>query len=150
MATAKAGPRRTTRKVTLNLTEGEADMLLALVSMVGGRHAQSPRKYAERVRRALETALGYDWSGTDAFHLGLGHVEFFDYKDHPEITTGMRARAVLESAGLQLHADFDPTFRGPLDLARATVEVTEFVEVIEALADEYGFSDLADYRHVSG
>lgn len=79
MATAKAGPRRTSRKVTLSLTEGEADFILGVAAQMGGHPARSPRKYAKRVRSALEAALGYDFSQTDAYNLGLGAIEFRDY-----------------------------------------------------------------------
>jgi len=128
MATAKAGPRKTTRNVTLKLTEGEAELLLALTSMVGGRRSHSPRKYAERVRLALEAALGYNYASTDAFHLGLGSVEFFDYDNHPEITDGMRHRALLESAGVQLHAEFDQRFEDVRTVLGSTTELMEFLE----------------------
>ena len=138
MATAKAGPRKTTRNVTLKLTEGEAELLLALTSMVGGRRSHSPRKYAERVRVALEAALGYNYESTDAYHLGLGSVEFFDYDNHPKITEGMRHRALLESAGVQLHAEFDPRFE---DLRHVLDHTTELLEFLERLAS-FGGQDV--------
>ena len=108
MATAKAGPRKTSRTVTLKLTEGEADMLIAVLAQIGGKVSTSPRKYAKRVYDALVKALGYDASETDGFHLSLGHIEFFDYANHPEIDPVQRTLAFLTSDGFQLHAGHDP------------------------------------------
>jgi hypothetical protein len=79
MATAKAGPLRTPRKVTLSLTEGEADLLLAVLAAVGGSQSKSPRKYARRITSALEGALGYDYESTDAYYLMIGDIEFSNY-----------------------------------------------------------------------
>ena len=131
MAKAKAGKRQTTRKVTLTLTEGEADLLLALTSMAGGSASRSPRKYAHRIRRALVEALGYNELDTDAFHLGLGHVEFFDYDNHPDITLSQRTIAMLTSDGLQLHAEFDPDVAGDLAFAEDMAEYFRFAEDTE-------------------
>lgn len=127
MAKAKAGKRQTTRKVTLTLTEGEADLILALVSMSGGSRSKSPAKYARRIRRALMDVLGYNELDTDAFHLGLGHVEFFDYDNHPDITLSQRTMAMLNSDGLQLHAEFDPEVAGSLSFAE---EMANFFELV--------------------
>jgi len=106
MAQAKASPRKTTRNVTLKLTEGEADLVLALTAMAGGHPSKSPRKYARRIAAALRKALGYNETETDAWHLGLGHVEFFNYGDHPDISLAERALAVLGSDGYQLASDY--------------------------------------------
>lgn len=106
MAKAKAGKRQTTRKVTLTLTEGEADLILALVTMVNGHQGKSPRKYARRIARALSDALGYGVEETDAFYLGLGNVTFFDYDDHPELNEGQRTLAWLTADSTQLHAEY--------------------------------------------
>lgn len=111
MAKAKAGKRQTTRKITLSLTEGEAELLLMLTGAIGGSRSKSPRKYGMRIYRALQEALGYGASETDAFHLGLGHIEFFDYDNHPDITESDRILAALTSVGTQLHADFDPVYQ---------------------------------------
>jgi hypothetical protein len=83
MAHAKAGPRKTSRQVTLKLTEGEADLILGMTAQVGGHPTQSPRKYAERIRGALTEALGYGYEGTDAYDHSLGHIEFYGYDDEP-------------------------------------------------------------------
>ena len=83
MAQAKAGPRKTSRTITLKLTEGEADLIAAVLAQVSGSKTRSPRKYAQRIARALEGALGYDFNGTDAFPLGLGEIEFRDYGSEP-------------------------------------------------------------------
>jgi len=69
MAKAKAGPRRTPRRITLSLTEGEADMIRAVLSHVGGDNRKSPRKYVSRVARALDAVLGYRYDETDAHPL---------------------------------------------------------------------------------
>ena len=69
MAKAVAGRRQTTRKVTLHLTEGEADLVLALVAIVNGHRAHSPAKYARRINEALTDALGYGAAETDAYDL---------------------------------------------------------------------------------
>jgi hypothetical protein len=83
MATAKAGPRRTSRKVTLSLTEGEADLLLGVLAQVSGSTTKSPRKYARRISSALEGALGYGHTDTDSFGLSMGNIEFSDYGSAP-------------------------------------------------------------------
>lgn len=98
MAQAKAGPRQTTRRVTLKLTEGEADLLVGLLANVSGNRTQSPRKYAERVRVALEEALGYTFEETDAFRLSLGDVEFRQY-DEPDVTAGDRIMNFIGGMG---------------------------------------------------
>ena len=150
MATAKAGPRKTTRTITLKLTEGEADLLLALTGMVGGSKTKSPRKYAQRVYKALSCALGYEVTDTDAYHLGLGSVEFFDYDNHPEIAASDRVLARLTSPGLQLHASFDPKY------AEVTADLTVLADLM-AIAEgndvPFGFSEFSDghsAEHVSG
>lgn len=89
MATAKAGPRRSTRDITLTLTEGEADLLLSLLANVSGSSTKSPRKYAERIRDALIGALGYTYKDTDAHALLFKDSEGVYYHDygtgpHPE------------------------------------------------------------------
>jgi hypothetical protein len=85
MATAKAGPRKTTRTVTLKLTEGEGDFLLGLLALTGGHPSRSPNKYGVRITRALEGALGYDYAFTDSFELALGGIDFLPY-DGPRVT----------------------------------------------------------------
>lgn len=91
MATAKAGPRRSTRDVTLKLTEGEADLLLSMFSNVGGSTTRSPRKYADRMRNALTGALGYTYESTDAHALlkdkGKTGIFYNDYGTDPEPMT---------------------------------------------------------------
>lgn len=108
MATAKAGPRKTSRMFTLKLTEGEVDLIMGVLSQVGGHPSKSPRKYVRRILAALRTASGYTVGDTDALHLSLGHIEMFDYDDHPEIDQSERAMAILTSPGFQLHAEMDP------------------------------------------
>lgn len=127
MATAKAGPRKTSRTVTLKLTEGEADTLLGLMANVGGDPTRSPRKYVKRMQKALEGALGYGADETDAQHLSLGHIEMFDYDRHPEITVGDRLLGILTSVGFQLHAEFDPR------LADAIPALEEFASTLHGV-----------------
>jgi hypothetical protein len=69
MAKATAGPRRTPRVIKLTLTEGEADMIRAVLSHVGGHNRKSPRKYVNRVAAALDAVLGYRYDETDAHPL---------------------------------------------------------------------------------
>lgn len=105
MAKAKAGKRQTTRKVRVDLTEGEADLVLLLVATVFGHPSKSPAKYARRIENALAEALGYGYEETDAFHLSLGTVALFNYDDHPEIEESDRVIDHLSSRGFQLQAD---------------------------------------------
>lgn len=114
MAKAKAGARQTTRKVKLELTEGEADLVLALAAGVFGHPSQSPAKYARRVEKALTEALGYGPEETDAFHLSLGTVALFNYDDHPEIEESDRVIDHLSSHGFQLQADHYDELRNGL------------------------------------
>jgi len=103
MAKATAGRRQTTRKITLRLTEGEADFLLAVTALASGHPSKSPRKYGERVRKALEDALGYDYESTDAFPLSLGGTHFADY-DSNGFDLGEKTLAtfaILEAAGVR-------------------------------------------------
>jgi len=83
MARATAGRRRTPRRVILSLTEGEADYLLGLISQVAGNHRKSPHKYGVRIEKALEEALGYNYSGSDAYAHAVGHVHFRNYDTPP-------------------------------------------------------------------
>jgi hypothetical protein len=57
------------KKIVLELTEGEADFLLALSAHVGGSDEDSPRKYMHRISRALVKATGHVFFETDAFPL---------------------------------------------------------------------------------
>lgn len=83
MAQAKAGPRKTTRNVTLKLTEGEADFILGVCALVSGHPTRSPRKYGVRIANALEDALGYDFEDADASQLALGNIAFRNYDEEP-------------------------------------------------------------------
>src|SRR5262252_1945328 len=101
MAQARASQRKPTRIVTLRITEGEADLIMALVSMVHGHRSRSPRKYAERIRKALEAALGYGHADMNPCHLALRTVTLYDYDDHPQIGDHDRPMAHLTSDGFQ-------------------------------------------------
>lgn len=58
--------RQSQRLVQLEITEGEADLILALCSRVGGHRTKSPRKYARRLRNSLERTLGISYRDTHA------------------------------------------------------------------------------------
>jgi hypothetical protein len=79
--------RQPTGKVVLELTEGEADFILAVTAFIAGDYERSPRKYSDRIRRALETALGIGYTQTDAYklrdrlNLFYGGIWFRDYND---------------------------------------------------------------------
>lgn len=100
MAQAKAGPRKTSRNVTLKLTEGEADLLIGVLANVGGHRTRSPRKYAARIARALEGALGYDHEQTDAFGLSQGTIDFREYGE-PVVTDEERMIDWLNQHGIE-------------------------------------------------
>ena len=73
-------------KVVLELTEGEADLILCVMSgFIGGDPENSPRKYADRIAYALESALDLDYKATDAYSLNkppiVGHGVYFN--DYP-------------------------------------------------------------------
>lgn len=136
MAKATAGPRKTTRNVTLKLTEGEAELLLSLVSNTAGHTSKSPRKYATRIRRALEGVLGYEAIDTDAHRLSLGYVTFFDYDDHPDIPGSARTLAYLESAGLQAHAAYYGDADDTAELLSDIIDLHLLVEEMEASRGE--------------
>ena len=74
--------RRKVDRVQLTLTEGEADFILGLMGRIGGDPVASPRKYQQRVKDALEAALGYHYSETDSAKLVREGNIFF--KDYPE------------------------------------------------------------------
>jgi hypothetical protein len=102
MAKAKVGPRQTTRVVTLELGEGEAETILGILGYVSGDPSRSPRKYVERIADALTDALGYEFHETDFYAHSLGHIEVGNYDEEP-VSLGhkvLAAGAVAGSAGL--------------------------------------------------
>lgn len=89
-----AKARRTTRvikrvqkttvpAVVLELGEGEADFLQAVMAMIGGSEADSPRKYAIRIARALKNATGQEYKDTDAYKLLRRNNPDLFFKDYP-------------------------------------------------------------------
>lgn len=98
MARAKVHQRQTPRYIDLRLTEGEADFLIGLTSMVSGSK-NSPRKYASRIYKALERATGYTYPETDSYSLARGSVDFMDYGTAPKsVGTHLRdVRRVLQA-----------------------------------------------------
>jgi hypothetical protein len=66
-------------RYVLELSEGEADFILALTRYIGGDPANSPRKYSVRIQHALEDATGQSAADTDAAKLASGGIRFEDY-----------------------------------------------------------------------
>lgn len=132
MAQARASQRKPTRLVTLRMTEGEADLVLALVTSIHGSKSKSPRKYAQRIAAALTSALGYSFADTDAYHLMLGTVTMFNYDDHPDIHDGDRAMAHLTSAGYQLHS----AYYLPPELRDALAGLSELIAALAVTTDD--------------
>jgi hypothetical protein len=124
MATAKAGPRQTSRKVTLRLTEGEAELVLALASSTGGNLKNSPRKYAHRVTRALQDALGYGSLDTDAYRHMVGHTHFRNY-DTPEVTLREHVEAFRAVASLAIPGGLPPEVEGVLSVLMLVDELVD-------------------------
>jgi len=75
--------RQPPKKIILELTEGEADFLIAVLSRIGGSPTKSPRKYQERISAPLVEALGFDFYGTDAHKLSTGDIGFRNYDGSP-------------------------------------------------------------------
>lgn len=69
------------RRIQLELTDGEADFLMAVLSRVDGHEKDSPRKYQRRISAALERATGHMFAYTDAYPLSSGEIEFQSYPD---------------------------------------------------------------------
>lgn len=76
MAKATKGTRTIKRvkkiqvpSITLELSEGEADFLQALLCKASGDEINSPRKYAVAITKALKFATGQEFDETDAFKL---------------------------------------------------------------------------------
>jgi hypothetical protein len=90
--------------ISLELSEGDADLLLALLGTVHGDGKESPAKYGYRIKRALEGAMGIKATETDAWKLKTGHprVWFEKYRDPeaglPRISFGFDADG-LDSDG---------------------------------------------------
>lgn len=57
------------KRIVLELSEGEADFVLAMSGIVTGSPKHSPRKYADRIFRELSAALGVNGEDTDAYKL---------------------------------------------------------------------------------
>ena len=73
------------RRTVLELGDGEVDFLLALSRRVSGDPENSPRKYMNRIARALVKSTGMNPSNTDADKLSVPSYEsgiwFQDYPD---------------------------------------------------------------------
>lgn len=76
MARATKGTRvlkRVTKKtvptVNLELSEGEADYLQAVLCKISGHAEKSPQKYGNSIAKALKHATGQDFDETDAYKL---------------------------------------------------------------------------------
>jgi len=70
-------------RIQLTLTEGEADFLQGILRRVGGDRRGSPRKYADRIAKALYGATRQGSKGTDAARLISGFVTFSPYESDP-------------------------------------------------------------------
>jgi hypothetical protein len=73
--------RTKVNRIQLTLTEGEADFLLAVLSKIGGSPVKSPRKYQERISKALTDATGLNFTDTDAYALAHGGLMMDSYPD---------------------------------------------------------------------
>jgi len=97
-------------KIVLELSEGEADFVLGLLDSIGGSPTNSPRKYAERINRALTEALGHGPQGTDAHKLidpnagRKNSIYFRDYGSLPP-SGGYLATAFEAAAAPSLRDD---------------------------------------------
>jgi hypothetical protein len=80
------------RKINLELTEGDADFLLAVLNLIGGNAKNSPRKYGDRISAALKEATGLSADDTDAYELvagnGSGSRGAIYFNDYPDPTLG--------------------------------------------------------------
>lgn len=80
--------RQPPKKIVLELSEGEADFILAVCGRVTGSMSNSPRKYASRIYSELikVKVLGGVASTTDAYKLmsSDSRVSFEDYPRHNE------------------------------------------------------------------
>lgn len=133
MARTVSQRRNTPRTITVELTEGEADFLLGVTSIVGGDKSRSMRKYSDRLRRTLSRSLGYGPDDTDFVKYGRGHVYMnrFDgnakqrdrmaYLLQNELSTAEAKKLDAPKRSLQdvLNTYRDPTFATSADDLRA-------------------------------
>lgn len=111
MAHAKIKQRNTPRHIVLTLTEGEADFILGVLGNVGGHPAKSPRKYADRIVKALHRVSGYHFTETDSFQLSNGHLECFEYGSAPPLISE-RLNAFI---GMAKHLPDEPHIRDAVE-----------------------------------
>jgi hypothetical protein len=107
MARARVKQLHTPRTICLELTEGEADFILASVYATGGDPDHSPRKYATRIMNTLEKTLGYGAGETDAYKLGVGGMHFRSY-GAKEVNTLHRLLSILIPVGFTAPKDNSP------------------------------------------
>lgn len=133
MARTVSQRRNSPRTITVEMTEGEADFVLGVTSIVGGDATRSMRKYADRLRRALSRSLGYGPDDTDFVKYGRGHVYMnrFDgnaklgdrlaYLLQNELSTAEAKKLDAPGRSLQdvLNTYADPTFVTSADDLRA-------------------------------
>jgi len=79
------------RRTMLELGDGEVDFLLAIAQCVGGDTTDSPRKYMDRIARALLKSAGMDPLATDAgrlarstYHGGIWFENYVDPRGAPK------------------------------------------------------------------
>lgn len=108
--------KRTVKVVTtlpgyqLELSEGDADFLLALLSRSHGHGKKSPNKYRNRILEALKAVTGMDPADTEAVrHLDRGTVRWKHYDD-PDA-----GKLRVQTQGRPLHQRaLEAYFRGEL------------------------------------
>lgn len=79
-------PRKTPRRFTVELTEGEADFILGLIESAKpawglGKVNNSPLRYARRLRHNFQYMLGQKGEETDSYLHSFGEVYFHNYDD---------------------------------------------------------------------
>jgi hypothetical protein len=80
-------PRKTPRKFTVELTEGEADFILGLLASTRMSDenlktpGKSPFRYSRRLIRSFQNMLGQKAHETDSFIHSYGEVWFGTYED---------------------------------------------------------------------
>jgi hypothetical protein len=109
----------------LTLSEGEADFLIALLSLVSGGH-HSPARYGSRMLDSLRGASGLHPHRTDAWRL-LGKRVEVRFRDYPTRSWAEARARKAERAGRRRSAIVDelPSARAEL---QASSSVGEFPE----------------------
>ena len=92
----KRTQKTTVPAVLLELGEGEADFLQAVMAKISGSETDSPRKYAGRIARALKHATGQDYTDTDAYKLMVNpRTSSLRFKDYQPRDNGANVAAAM-------------------------------------------------------